>query len=54
MGRSCDVQHGLQGPVTVIRCNVEDLAKFEYSLRAWGRGSNYVNLTDEQYAKLKR
>jgi hypothetical protein len=38
----------------VIRCNVEDLAKFEHSLRAWGRGSNYVNLTDEQYAKLKR
>jgi hypothetical protein len=37
----------------VIRCNVEDLAKFEHSLRAWGRGSNYVNLTDEQYAKLK-
>ena len=38
----------------VIRCNVEDLAKFEHSLRAWGRGSNYVNLTDEQYAKVKR
>jgi hypothetical protein len=38
----------------VIRCNVEDLAKFEHSLRAWGRGSNYVHLTDEQYAKLKR
>jgi hypothetical protein len=37
----------------VIRCNVEDLATFEHSLRAWGRGSNYVNLTDEQYAKLK-
>jgi hypothetical protein len=35
----------------VIRCNVEDLEKFEYSLRAWGR--DYVNLTDEQYAKLK-
>ena len=38
----------------VIRCKVEDLANFEHSLRAWGRGSNYVNLTDEQYAKLKR
>jgi hypothetical protein len=38
----------------VIRCNVEDLEKFEHSLRAWGRGSNYVHLTDEQYAKLRR
>jgi hypothetical protein len=38
----------------VIRCNVEDLANFEHSLRAWGRGSNYVNLTDEQYERLRR
>jgi len=37
----------------VIGCNVEDLEKFEYSLRARGRGSNFVNLTDEQYAKLR-
>ena len=37
----------------VIRCNAEDLEKFEHSLRAWGKGSNCVNLTDEQYAKLK-
>jgi hypothetical protein len=37
-----------------IRCNVEDLAKFEHSLREWGRGSNYVNLTDEQYIKLQQ
>jgi hypothetical protein len=36
----------------VIRCNVEDLEEFENSMRAWGRGSNYVNLTDEQYAKV--
>jgi hypothetical protein len=38
----------------VIRCNVENLENFEHSLRAWGRGSKYVNLTDEQYAKLRR
>jgi hypothetical protein len=38
----------------VIRCKVEDLTKFEHSLGTWGRGSNYVNLTDEQYNKLKR
>jgi hypothetical protein len=38
----------------VIRCNVEDLGKFEHSLRAWGRGSNYVSLTPEQYNKLNR
>ena len=38
----------------VIRCNVENLEKFEHSLRAWGRGSNYVRLSDEQYNKLKR
>ena len=30
----------------VIRCNVEDLANFEHSLRAWGRGSNHVRLSD--------
>ena len=38
----------------VIRCNIEDLTNFEHSLRAWGRGSHHVNLTDEQYNKLKR
>ena len=38
----------------VIRCNIEDLTNFEHSLRAWDRGSNHVNLTDEQYNKLKR
>ena len=37
----------------VLRCNPEDMPTFEHSVRAWGRGSNYVNLTDEQYAKLK-
>lgn len=37
----------------VIDCNVRDLAKFEHSVRAWGRGSDYVNLSDDQYAKLK-
>jgi hypothetical protein len=38
----------------VIRCNAEDLAKFEHGLRAWGRGSKYVDLTDEQYERLRR
>jgi hypothetical protein len=38
----------------VIRCNIEDLASFEHSLRAWGKGSNHVRLSDEQYNKLKR
>jgi hypothetical protein len=38
----------------VIRCNVGDLAKFEHSVRAWGRGSEYANLSVDQYAKLKR
>ena len=39
----------------LIRCNPEDavLAGFDRSVRAWGRGSEYVNLTEEQYAKLK-
>lgn len=37
----------------VIRCNVGDLTKFEHGVRVWGRGSEYANLTDEQYAKLK-
>jgi len=38
----------------VSRCNLEDMADFEHSMRAWARGSNYANLTDEQYQKLKR
>jgi hypothetical protein len=38
----------------VVRCNPEDMDKFEDSVRAWRRGTNYVNITDEQYAKLKR
>jgi hypothetical protein len=37
----------------VSRCNLEDLEVFEHAKRAWSRGSNYCNLTDEQYAKLK-
>ena len=38
------------------RCNPADssLAGFDRSVRAWGRGSEYVNLSDEQYSKLKR
>jgi hypothetical protein len=38
----------------VYRCNLEDMAIFEQSMRAWSRGSNYCNLTDVQYGKLKR
>jgi hypothetical protein len=37
----------------VVRCNLEDMSKFEHSVRAWGRGSNFVNVTDEQYGKLR-
>jgi len=39
----------------VSRCQPEDatLAEFEHSVGAWGRGSEYVQLTDEQYGKLK-
>jgi hypothetical protein len=38
----------------VTRCNPEDatLAGFERSVRAWGRASEYVHLTPEQYAML--
>jgi hypothetical protein len=38
----------------VIRCNIGDLANFEHSVRAWGRGSNHLSLSDDQYNKLKR
>jgi hypothetical protein len=38
----------------VIRCNPENIERFEHSVRAWSRGSDYVSLTNEQYAKLKR
>ena len=37
----------------VTRCNIENLANFEHSLRAWGRGSNHVRLSDEQYAAVQ-
>lgn len=38
----------------LTRCHPQDatLAGFERSVRAWARGSEYVCLTDEQYAKL--
>jgi hypothetical protein len=36
----------------VVRCAPEDLAEFDRRVKAWGRGSNYVRLTREQYAKL--
>jgi hypothetical protein len=37
----------------VIRFHPEDLAEFDRGVRSWGRGSNYVHLTPEQYSKLK-
>jgi hypothetical protein len=37
----------------VLRCN-PDMPEFERSVRAWSRSSNFVNVTDEQYARLKR
>ena len=37
----------------VSRYNLEDMADFEHSMRAWSLGSNYVNLSDEQYQKLR-
>jgi hypothetical protein len=38
----------------VVGCNPENMPEFERSVRAWSRGSEYVNLSDDQYAKLKR
>ena len=37
----------------VSRCNIENTEDFEISMWNWARGSNYCNLTDEQYARLK-
>jgi hypothetical protein len=40
----------------VIRCHPEgaSLEEFENNVKAWSRGSIYVNLSAEQYAKLTR
>jgi hypothetical protein len=38
----------------VIRCNPDDIDDFDHCVRAWNKGSVWVNLTDEQYAKLRR
>jgi hypothetical protein len=37
----------------VVRCNPENMQEFAHGVRDWGRGANYVNLTDKQYGKLK-
>jgi hypothetical protein len=37
----------------VNRCNLEDKGKFNGSMAQWACGSNYANLTEEQYARLK-
>jgi hypothetical protein len=36
-----------------MRCNPENMPEFERSVRAWSRGSNNVNISDEQYQRLK-
>jgi hypothetical protein len=40
----------------VVRCNAdpEALLDFEQCIKSWGRGSVFVDLSDEQYAKLNR
>ena len=38
----------------VLRCNPEDIAEFDRSARAWNRGSEYVDLAPDQYARLKQ
>jgi hypothetical protein len=39
----------------VKRCNPDagTIEEFEHDISAWGRGSIYVNLTDEQIRKLQ-
>lgn len=39
----------------VKRCNPDpgEVEEFEHNIQAWGRGSIFVNLTDEQYRKLE-
>jgi hypothetical protein len=38
----------------VARCALEDPAEFEEGMTNRARGSVFANLTEEQYAKLKR
>jgi hypothetical protein len=40
----------------VVRCNADAdaLLDFEQCIKSWARGSVFVDLTDEQYAQLKR
>ncbi len=40
----------------LIRANAtsETLVDFNHDVRAWSRGSIYLNVTDQQYARLKR
>jgi hypothetical protein len=37
----------------VARCSPENAGEFEENQRRWCRGSLFVRLTDEQYAKLE-
>ena len=39
----------------VTRCTPEDatLDGFDHNVRVWGRGSEYVHLTPEQYSRLQ-
>jgi hypothetical protein len=37
-----------------LRCGPENVADFDHCIRAWAKGSVWVNVTEEQYAKLKQ
>jgi hypothetical protein len=38
----------------LLSCNPEDVAHFDLCISAWGKGSAWVNVTEEQYDKLRR
>jgi hypothetical protein len=37
-----------------LRCGPEDVDDFDHCVRAWGKGSVWINVSPEQYAKLKQ
>jgi hypothetical protein len=45
------LRHGGKPMPLRVRFHPEDLAEFDRGVRAWGRGSNYVHLTPEQYSR---
>lgn len=44
----------LRAVLTRANAPPETLADFDHCIRAWGRGSVTLNLTAEQYARLRR